>query len=87
MVNYKLLYKLIVLIVLIGSCNHSSSKKEGVLESNNDIEESIKPTVPSTTICNICGREFNGNGYEEQLDGSIIELSDKYQGFLCSPLV
>ena len=85
MINYKLLYKLLALILLIVSCNHSSSKKEGLLESNNDIEESIKPIVPSTTICNICGREFNGNGYEEQLDGSITELSDKYQGFLCSP--
>jgi hypothetical protein len=38
-----------------------------------------------TTVCSVCGKSFKGNGYQEQIDGSWKELSDDYQGTICSP--
>jgi hypothetical protein len=67
-------------------------------KGNNEEKQSEQTTVESTeetlnndsntelsSTCNICGREFSGNGYEEQLDGSITELEYPYSNQLCSP--
>lgn len=48
--------------------------------SQNNIQEN-----ETNTICSVCGNSFKGNGYEEQIDGSWEELSNDYQGTICSP--
>ncbi len=65
-----------------------NQSNESSIEDNNgdDIpnkNESIsEPEEPTT--CSVCGKSFYGNGYEEQMDGSWKELSDDYQGTICS---
>ncbi len=88
----KLLLSYLVFILIFGSFFYykefylkqqkqsESQNVESIDESLNDDSNSV-----STTTCNICGRAFSGNGYEKQLDGSIIELEYPYSNQLCSP--
>lgn len=96
MKNPRLLLPYLIFFVLLGSFFYY---KEFYLKTQKQAEsptiESTKvstkeslnnnSTTEATSTCTICGREFYGNGYEEQMDGSVKELSDDYQGFLCSP--
>lgn len=88
----KLLLSYLIFFILFGSFFYY---KEFYLKNN---KQSVPTTVESTeetlnndsnteslSTCNICGREFSGNGYEEQLDGSITELEYPYSNQLCSP--
>lgn len=68
-------------------CGRNNEENPSESSTTESTESSLNDDVntESSTTCNICGSEFYGNGYEEQLDGSVKELSDEYQGYLCSP--
>ena len=71
-------------IVLFINCDRKEGELNQSLEiTNQDLDS--QEISKSPTICTICDKEFYGNGYEEQMDGSYKELSNDYQGFVCSP--
>jgi hypothetical protein len=76
---------LIVFFVVKCSGNEDVNNSEIQSEEITEESTSTNSSAESTATCTICDKEFYGRGYEEQVDGSIIELSDPYQGFLCSP--
>ena len=67
-----------------GGNNEEEQSEQTTVESTEETLNNDSNTESSST-CNICGREFSGNGYEEQLDGSITELEYPYSNQLCSP--
>jgi hypothetical protein len=91
MKNPKLILNYLVFFVVLGSFFYykeiylkkqaqSKLTTESTIETiNND------SNVESTTVCNICGNEFYGNGYEEQSNGSFKELEYPYSNQICSP--
>lgn len=92
--NPKLLLSYLIFFILFGSFFYykeiylKNKKKEAereVVEQNESVDSSSTSEVESKSTCNICGRDFYGNGYEEQLDGSIKELESPYSNQLCSP--
>lgn len=92
MKNPKLIINYVVFFIVLGSFFYYKEfyiKKQEQLESPTieSTEESLNNVTneESTTICSICGKEFYGNGYEEQLDGSFKELEYPYSNQLCSP--
>lgn len=70
-----------------GGNKENNKSESSTIESSEELlnNNAKTETTTTTTTCNICGREFYGNGYEEQLDGTFKELPDGNQGFLCSP--
>jgi hypothetical protein len=95
MKNPKLILNYLVFFVILGSFFYykeiylkkevkSEATTESTIESTNKTLDNDS-NIETKTICNICGNEFYGNGYEEQLDGAVKELSNEYQGYLCSP--
>lgn len=92
--NPKLLLSYLIFIIVFGSFFYYKEfylkkyKKEAereVVEKNESVGSSSISEVESKSTCNICEREFNGNGYEEQLDGTFKELEYPYSNQLCSP--
>lgn len=67
-----------------GGNNEEEQSEQTTVESTEETLNNDSNTESSST-CNICGSEFSGNGYEEQLDGSITELEYPYSNQLCSP--
>lgn len=94
MKNPKLILNYLVFFVILGSFFYY---KEFYLKNQVKSESTIESTIETTngkinndsnvetTTCNICGREFYGNGYEEQLDGTFKELEYPYSNQICSP--
>ncbi len=76
-----------LIIFFFVKCSGSNSEDQSEAQSFESTDQSSvnDSNTESTNTCNICGRAFSGNGYEEQIDGSVAELSDEYQGYLCSP--
>lgn len=72
-----------LIIFFFVKCSGSKSETQSSESTNQSLVKDSN--TESTNTCNICGRVFSGNGYEEQIDGRITELSDEYQGYLCSP--
>ncbi len=68
-----------------GGNKENNKSESSTIESSEESLNNNTNTETTSTTCNICGREFYGNGYEEQLDGTFKELPDGNQGFLCSP--
>jgi hypothetical protein len=60
-------------------------ENENRIENNRFLTPAPSSEVESTSRCSQCGREFHGNGYEEQEDGSFKELEYPYSNLLCSP--
>lgn len=99
MKNPKLILNYLIFFIVLGSFFYYKEiylKKEAQTESTT--ESTIESTIESTnktldndsnmetkTICNICGNEFSGNGYEEQSDGTFKELENPYSNQICSP--
>lgn len=88
----KILLSYLVFFILFGSFFYYKEfylKKQEQLESPTieSTEESLNNVTNEeyTTTCCICGKEFYGNGYEEQMDGSFKELEYPYSNQLCSP--
>jgi hypothetical protein len=82
-----LIFVSFLIVFFFFKCGGNNEQKQSEQLPIETTEESLNndSNTESSTTCNICGREFYGNGYEEQLDGSVKELSDEYQGYLCSP--
>lgn len=85
--------KVILRILLIGCVivyyyvkwsGKNENLQDATVIENHDIQDEVKQSEYSTT-CSVCGVSFNGNGFEEQIDGSWKELSNDYQGTICSP--
>ena len=63
------------------SSNNTEASEDKTSVQNVDEEEEEE----TSNTCGVCGRTFDGNGYEEQMDGSWTELEDPYQSSVCSP--
>ena len=88
----RLLLSYLIFFIVFGSFFYFKEfylKKEKQSESPT-IETTVESlnndsNTESSTSCNICGKMFSGNGYEEQPDGSFEELEYPYSNQLCSP--
>ena len=67
-----------------GGNNEEEQSEQTTVESTEETLNNDSNTESSST-CNICGREFNGRGYEEQTNGNFKELEYPYSNLLCSP--
>jgi hypothetical protein len=76
---------LIVFFFVKCSGNNEEKQSEPTTIESTEETSNNDSNTESLSTCNICGREFNGNGYEEQLDGSVQELEYPYSNQLCSP--
>ena len=83
---------LLFLLIVIGGIaffvnSISSDSEDDIVTNNQEVENEQNDNSgnESSNTCSICGNSFSGNGYEEQMDGSWIELEDVYQGQICSP--
>jgi len=92
MKNPKILFSYLIFFLLLGSffyykefyLKKQTQPERTTIESSEESPNNDSNTK-SSSICNSCGSEFSGNGYEEQLDGRIIELKYPYSNQLCSP--
>lgn len=82
-----LIFVSFLIVFFFFKCGGKNEEKQSEQTTVKSTDETLNndSNTELTTTCNICRREFYGNGYEEQLDGSVKELSDEYQGYLCSP--
>jgi len=82
-----LIFVSFLIVFFFFKCGGNKEKNQSESSTIESTEESFNndSNQESTSTCNIFGREFYGNGYEEQLDGTFKELPDGNQGFLCSP--
>jgi len=86
--SFKTLGIFFLTLFLFANCesNSESSNNPEASEDTTSVQNVGEDEEEETSnTCDVCGRSFYGNGYEEQMDGSIKELSDDYQVFLCSP--
>jgi hypothetical protein len=76
-----------LIVFFFFKCGGNNEQKQSEPTTIKSTEESLNndSNTESSSTCNICGREFSGNGYEEQLDGIIKELEYPYSNQLCSP--
>ena len=82
-------------LILVGFCaviyfKNFSTNIEKTIPEAQALEEFSKAKdneseKENLSICSICGNSFYGNGYEEQMDGRWVKLSEDYQGTICSP--
>jgi hypothetical protein len=82
-----IIFVVFLIVFFFVKCSGKNEEKQSeptTIESTEETSNNDSNTESSST-CNICGREFNGNGYEEQLDGSVQELEYPYSNQLCSP--
>jgi hypothetical protein len=82
-----ILFVIFLIVFILVKCSGNNDEKQSeptTIESTEETSNNDSNTESSST-CNICGRAFNGNGYEEQLDGSVQELEYPYSNQLCSP--
>ena len=82
-----ILFVIFLIVFILVKCSGNNDDKQSeptTIESTEETSNNDSNTESSST-CNICGRAFNGNGYEEQLDGSVQELEYPYSNQLCSP--
>lgn len=82
-----IIFVVFLIVFFFVKCSGNNDEKQSeptTIESTEETSNNDSNTESSST-CNICGREFNGNGYEEQLDGSVQELEYPYSNQLCSP--
>lgn len=82
-----LIFVSFLIVFFFFKCGGNNEQKHSEPKTVKSTEETLNndSNTESSTTCNICGREFSGNGYEEQLDGSITELEYPYSNQLCSP--
>ena len=82
-----IIFVVFLIVFFFVKCSGNNEEKQSeptTIESTEETSNNDSNTE-SLSTCNICGREFNGNGYEEQLDGSVQELEYPYSNQLCSP--
>ncbi len=82
-----LIFVSFLIVFFFFKCGGNNEQKQSEQTTVESTEETLNnnSNTESSSTCNICGREFSGNGYEEQLDGSITELEYPYSNQLCSP--
>jgi len=82
-----LIFVSFLIVFFFYKCGGNNEEKQSEQTTVESTEETLNndSNTESSTTCNICGREFFGNGYEEQMDGSITELEYPYSNQLCSP--
>lgn len=82
-----LIFVSFLIVFFFYKCGGNNQEKQSEPTKVESTEETLNndANTESSSTCNICGREFSGNGYEEQLDGSITELEYPYSNQLCSP--
>lgn len=93
MKNPKLIINYVVFLIVFGSffyykefyLKNQEQSESSVIESTEEEIVNDDSNEESSSVCNICGEEFKGNGYEEQLDGSFKELEYPYSNQICSP--
>lgn len=68
-----------------GGNKENNKSESSTIESSEESLNNNTNTETTSTTCNICGREFYGNGYEEQSDGTFKELEYPYSNQICSP--
>lgn len=76
-------FTVIIFLALAFGSSDSDSKSSTIESTENALNDDSNAKTSST--CNICGREFNGRGYEEQTNGNFKELEYPYSNQLCSP--
>ena len=78
---------IIFLALAFGSSENNDNEKQSEQTTLESTEETLNndSNTESSSTCNICGREFNGRGYEEQTNGNFKELEYPYSNLLCSP--
>lgn len=89
--NYLFTYffSIFIFLLIVAGLNSISEDKKSITpntqtEVSSPIESPKTSTVESNWIsCSICGRTFNGRGYEEVSEGQWIKCTDK-QSFICS---
>ena len=82
-----LIFVSFLIVFFFYKCGGNNQEKQSEPTTVESTEETLNndSNTESSSTCNICGRDFSGNGYEEQLDGSITELEYPYSNQLCSP--
>jgi hypothetical protein len=93
MKNPKLIINYLIFFIVLGSffyykefyLKKQEKSKSSIIETTEEEIISNDSNEQSTSVCNICGEKFNGNGYEEQIDGSFKELENPYSNQICSP--
>lgn len=82
-----LIFVSFLIVFFFYKCGGNNQEKQSEPITVESTEETLNndSNTESSSTCNICGRDFSGNGYEEQLDGSITELKYPYSNQLCSP--
>jgi hypothetical protein len=82
-----LIFVSFLIVFFFYKCGGNNQEKQSEPTTVESSEETLNndSNTESSSTCNICGRDFSGNGYEEQLDGSITELEYPYSNQLCSP--
>jgi hypothetical protein len=82
-----LIFVSFLIVFFFYKCGGNNEEKQSEQTTVESTEETLNndSNTESLSTCNICGRDFSGNGYEEQLDGSITELEYPYSNQLCSP--
>lgn len=75
-------------MLILSSCNKYPKDNAQEISSVDSMEVnqySSESEIENNNTCNICGNDFVGRGYEEQMDGTWKELESPYTNQICSP--
>lgn len=75
------------IILIFSSCKKYTKPNEEIdISDSTEVNQySSDSEIANHNTCTICGNDFVGRGFEEQMDGSCIELEYPYSNQLCSP--